>query len=249
MNKPPPFLFLGIVLVVILSATLGVLFSYHGLRGQSTAFFVGENWRNKADRVFLTVNGEPITERWWTTAYDNVRLNPKNAQMPEEEAKVAALHSILRQAVLYTEALKKGFLVSEEEAKSFAEEQRKLLEAPEADPEGKEFLKELLKGMGITEEEYWSQMALASYRVTLTINRLKDSLRQSLPAPIPEEVQDFKSRHPEFKDAPQGILEHGLLKEKFQQFWDNFTEQLTSQAKIEVIDPQFSDLLPKALSP
>jgi len=82
--------------------------------------------------------------------------------MSDLEVKKEALRKVIEDTALLSEAVKRGFLASEDEARKYAQEQRAILESPQVTPEDKEFFHQLLKSQGLSEEEYWEEVAQAS---------------------------------------------------------------------------------------
>lgn len=198
-------------------AVLGIagIIIYRNLEATSLAGIVGENLKQASDRVILTVNGEPATEKCWTMWYLTIRLNPQNSGMSDLEVKKETLRKIIEDRALLSEAVKRGFLASEDEARKYAQEQRAIMESPQVVPESKEFFHELLKAQGLSEEEYWEEVAKAS-RTVLTMNRLGESFRQSvnMPPPTPEEIEALKAKHPEWGNVSPEILAQKASQEK-----------------------------------
>ena len=142
-----------------------------------------------------------------------------------------------------SEAVKRGFLASEDEARQYAQEQRTLLDSPQVVPESKEFFHELLKSQGLSEEEYWEEVAQAS-RTVLSMNRLKESFRESVivPPPTSEEIEAIKAKHPEWGNVSPEILAQQVSQEKLNQLWEEFKAQIVKNAQVEILDPSLKEI-------
>ena len=142
-----------------------------------------------------------------------------------------------------SEAVKRGFLASEDEARQYAQEQRTLLDSPQVVPESKEFFHELLKSQGLSEEEYWEEVAQAS-RTVLSMNRLKESFRESVivPPPTSEEIEAIKAKHPEWGNVSPEILAQQASQEKLNQLWEEFKAQIVKNAQVEILDPSLKEI-------
>lgn len=232
-----------LVAVVTVLLVAGIII-YRNLEAISLAGTVGESLKQASDRVILTVNGQPVTEKFYTFWYFTIRLNPQNSQMSDLEVKKEALRKVIEDTAVWSEAVKRGFLASEDEARKYAQEQRAILESPQVTPESKEFFHELLKSQGLSEEEYWEKMAPQAYRTVLIMNRLKESFKQSLnlPPPTPEEIEAMKTKHPEWGNVSTEILAQQASQEKLNQLWEEFKAQIVKNAQVEILDPSLKEI-------
>ena len=172
-----------------------------------------------------------------------IRLNPQNSGKSDLEVKKEALRKVIEDKALLSEAVKRGFLASEDEARQYAQEQRAILESPQVAPEDKEFFHELLKSQGLSEEEYWEEVAQAS-RTVLSMNRLKESFRESVivPPPTSEEIEAIKAKHPEWGNVSPEILAQQVSQEKLNQLWEEFKAQVVKNAQVEILDPSLKEI-------
>ena len=234
--------YLLIAAIAVLSIA-GIII-YRNLEATSLAGTVGESLKQVSDRVILTVNGEPATEKFCTLWYLTIRLNPQNSGKSDLEVKKEALRKVIEDRALYSEAVKRGFLASEDEARKYAQEQRALLDSPQVVPESKEFFHEFLKSQGLSEEEYWEKMAPQAYRTVLSMNRLGESFKQSVnvPPPTSEEIEAIKAKHPEWGNISTEILAQQASQEKLNQLWEEFKAQIVKNAKVEILDPSLKEV-------
>jgi len=173
-----------------------------------------------------------------------IRLNPQNSGKSDLEVKKEALRKVIEDKALLSEAVKRGFLASEDEARQYAQEQRAILESPQVAPEDKEFFHEFLKSQGLSEEEYWEKMAPQAYRTVLSMNRLKESFRESVivPPPTSEEIEALKAKHPEWGNVSPEILAQQVSQEKLNQLWEEFKAQIVKNAQVEILDPSLKEI-------
>jgi len=164
--------------------------------------------------------------------------------MSDLEVKKEALRKVIEDTALLSEAVKRGFLASEDEARKYAQEQRALLDSPQLAPESKEFYYELLKSQGLSEEEYWEKMAPQAYRNVLAMNRLGESFKQSVnvPPPTSEEIEAIKAKHPEWGNVSTEILAQQVYQEKLNQLWEEFKAQIVKNAQVEIPDPSLKEI-------
>ena len=242
-----------ILIAVVVAAGLigwGVFQGIHpqsGVQAINTAQTIGKDIKKASERVILKVNDQEATERDWVWEYVNLRYNPALSSKGDQELKVEALARLIEDKVLLSEALKRGFGVSEEEAKSYTEKVRENVDSPNISQASKQFFEEFLQALGLSEEKYWEQIALRNYKAILTVTRLKENLRGTIPPPTEEEIQAWEEKHPNYQNAPQEVLQQEVAREKFDQFFNAFENEIAQKAKVEVLDPQLQELLPQAL--
>jgi hypothetical protein len=246
MKRRRLFLIVVGITLIALGAGLGIAQS---LKATPLVAEVAESWKQASDRVILVVDGQPVTEKGWMAVYPNVRLNPRNAAMSDRDAKILALRTLIEQNAIYAEAISRGFQASLEEAQQYAQEQRKLLQSPAVVPESLSLYKDFIQALGVSEDEYWQNIAPPVYRGILTENKLRENIRQAVPPPTKEEMAALQAKHPEWSNISQEALAQMAAQEKFDQVWQEFQRQIVKKAKIEVLAPDLKDLLGEALSP
>lgn len=234
--------FLGIVIILAVGSWL---IRYLQTLGPMAP--LAQSWREASNRVVLLVNGEPATEREWVIQYEELRLNPQNAAKSDHEIKVETLENVIRNKALLVEALGKGYRVNEEEARVYAEEQRKALQSPDAVPEDRAFLENFIKGLGVSEEEYWGKIAPQAYMLLLPQIHLRESLRATFQPLTFDELEAFKEKHPEWKNLAEEALALKAQEEKFQDFWEDYARDLVRKAKIEILAPDLKEIQEEAL--
>ena len=239
-----------ILIAVVVAAGLigwGVFQGIHpqsGVQAINTAQTIGKDIKKASERVILKVNDQEATERDWVWEYVNLRYNPALSSKGDQELKVEALARLIEDKVLLSEALKRGFGVSEEEARAYSEEVRKSMNFP--DVIGKEWFEDLIKGMGVSEQEYW-EMAPKGYQMILSVSNLMASLRKNIPPPTTEEIQAWKKEHPNYQNAPQEVLQQEVAQDNFERFRQDFVKGLLKEAEINALDSQLQELLSQAL--
>ncbi|MGB9553203.1 MAG: SurA N-terminal domain-containing protein, partial [bacterium] len=162
-----------------------------------------QSWREASNRIILKVNGQVATEREWVIQYQRLRQDPKNAAKLEQEIKIETLANLIRNKVLLSEALKKGFQLDEGEARAYTEEQQKALKSAGANSEDRVLLDKFLQGLGVSEEEYWREIAPQMYLLLLPQMHLKEDLHTHFPPLTPEELDLYKRAHPEWENLSE----------------------------------------------
>jgi hypothetical protein len=236
-------IYLILIAIVVAAGIIG-WGVFQALSAQSSAQLWGESWKNATDRVVLKVNDQEATEKDLVSFYLTLRYNPALSSKGDQELKVEALARLIEDKVLLSEALKRGYGVSEEEARAYSEEIRKSMNFP--DVIGKEWFEDLIKGMGVSQQEYW-KMAPKGYQMILSVSNLMANLRKNIPPPTAEEIQAWKKEHPNYQNAPLEVLQQEVAQDNFERFRQDFVKGLLKEAEINALEPQLQELLPQAL--
>ncbi|MDI6600433.1 MAG: SurA N-terminal domain-containing protein [Thermoanaerobacteraceae bacterium] len=103
----------------------------------------------------------------------------------------STLNKMIEDELLYQEAKSKGYEASTEEAQKYAEQTRETIQkivsgeidTPNRDDAIKSYnnLKEFIKGLGTTEDEYWKSL-VPEYQRALTIGKLRKEILSGIPA-------------------------------------------------------------------
>lgn len=93
--------------------------------------------------------------------------------MDSAKAKKEAVNKIIEDTLLYNEAKKRKLTISKDEAVAFAKLQKEQLDKVENSDEVKKAIKNLIKGLGITEEEYWDNYVVEGYMKYNSIGKLR----------------------------------------------------------------------------
>lgn len=124
------------------------------------------------------------------------------------------LDKIIREKAVYIEAMNQGFEVSDSEISTAIEEVKKLLRENE-NKDQYNYLKNYIDGLGITEDQYWSEKVTPIYRETFTANKLIDNLRLK------------------YSKVNQ-ITDSAGSDSKFNDYLENYRNDLVSKANIEI---------------
>lgn len=101
------------------------------------------------------------------------KKNLVSEKMTEAEAKKQAYDQIVEETTLFDKAKSLGLLASKSDAKILSDEARTFLkEEPEANEEIIQIKNDIIKGLGITEDEYFNKILIDRYVVDLSINNL-----------------------------------------------------------------------------
>jgi len=233
--------FIGIAIMLAIGSLL-----LHQLQPLASAP-LAKNWKEASNRVILKVNGQVVTEREWVIQYQKLRQDPGNQAKLEQEIQVETLAYLIRDKALLAEALRKGFPLDEGEARTYTEEQRKALQSSPETSEERALFDKFLKGLGISEEEYWRQIAPQIYLLLLPQMHLKEQLYANFPAPTLEELDSYKKEHPESESLSEAALAQKARDEEFEKYWKNYTADLIRTAQIEILAKDLKEIENEAL--
>lgn len=116
-------------------------------------------------KVLATVNGKSITQL-------NVDIARKTSTFSEKEM----IEKIIDDELLLTMADKLKVNASDDEAESEMKKQRSLIEKADNKSEIKETINDIIKQLGITEEEYWNSYVIGGYKRALIIGKVRKKL-------------------------------------------------------------------------
>lgn len=162
--------------------------------------------------------------------------------MSTEELKVEALKEILKEKALFVEAWEKGFRVEEEEARAYINNLRAELQSGKRPQEEVKFFSDFIKGLGISEEEYWVKIASEEYLLLLPQIHLKESLLSSFPDPLKKEMDALLKENPEWGSLPQEEIASKTKQLKFEKFWNDYLGDLLKKARIEILSPDLKEV-------
>lgn len=158
------------------------------------------------NEIVATVNGYEVTKKTFES-YKCI-INQNHNYSDKE-----LLDKIIKEKVVYVEAKNEGYTVSDAEINTEIELVKKLLKEDE-NKDQYNYIKEYIEGLGITEDQYWSDIITPLYRETFVANKLIDSLRSEY---IKEKnITDFAEMETEFSD-----------------YLNNYKEDLISNANIQ----------------
>ncbi|WP_026487386.1 SurA N-terminal domain-containing protein [Caldanaerobius polysaccharolyticus] len=208
-------------LILILTFTLILLLGAFVIRG-NLWYLTGQEISkiknsNVDDEVIAKVGDTNITKKdlYIALALDKLRYEEqkKNIELFKQHGveiqkpldAYQMLNKIIDNELLYQEAKRLGCSVSYEEAKKFMENVRKtdnevLMGNIKLSEENKKNVidsinnnKQFIKGLGISESEYWQQI-IKQYQKALSISKLRERILYQMPAEdrkIPEKVASY----------------------------------------------------------
>lgn len=198
-----------VVSAVIIFLVGGLAYTY----AETPFFKLGRQMREakedaNSQKVIARVNGKPITkERYDSHTASQV---PANQQLGLPAPSKKDIINLLAKGILVQEeARKKGIKVSDAEVQAFIDEQRRM--AKKLPEEERRSYLEVLKGRGLTEDEYWSSKeTFEGFRRILTEGKVMDQFIGQ--ADTQEEM------------------------EKAQEQYFAYLEDLLKKAKVEILD-------------
>lgn len=168
----------------------------------------------KGDDPVIVVNDETITKQQVEEYKQNLDFTQTANEQPLYTEKEVT-ENLITDTSLITEAESQGLSVSYDEAKSYAEQTRSALEDMDSDQaeEMKNVLADYIKALGISEEEYWNEVAPKAYQESLTIGALKQ--------------QKFEEEQTKNEDITQN---------QFEQTWSEYSEDVVKDADVEIVE-------------
>jgi hypothetical protein len=194
----------------------------------------------------LNINGEQVTQREWVIQFQKTKNTPENQGKTTRELKVETLKELLKGKAVFVEAWEKGFKVSGEEARAYVQELKKELQSGGLPSEEEQFFSNFIRGLEISEEEYWGKIAPEEYLILLPQIHLKESLFNSFPAPSSQEIDDFLAEHPELGELTKEEIASRAKETKFSSFWEDYCREILKKAKIEILSPDLKEIQDEA---
>ena len=160
------------------------------------------------NRVIARVNGQPITKQRYQERLATQSLAYKQLGK-SAPTKQELINALAKSILLQEEATRRGIKVSDAEVQEFLEKQKAAIES--MPDENKQVYTEMLQGMGMTEEQYWSSKeTFDAYKKALYVAKFRGQFRKD--ANTPEEYKKAEERCSAFiedmlKNAKIEILE------------------------------------------
>lgn len=126
-------------------------------------------------KVLATVDGKNITEQ-------NLKMAMTNSVFTEKQM----LEKLIDDQLLLIKAKELNLSVSDNEAKAEMQKQKDLIESAINKEEVLATLKDFIKKLGITDDEYWNTYAVQAYKATLTIGKTREKLGTDLDKTLKE---------------------------------------------------------------
>ncbi|MFJ6211159.1 hypothetical protein [Lysinibacillus sp. NPDC092081] len=99
--------------------------------------------------------------------------------MSDTEAKKLAFEKVIEEKALFEKAKSENLLASEVEAKKLSDEVRNLLVSePEENKEVINNVNDVIKGLGITEDEYYNDFLVDNYITSISIDNLYNKVTE-----------------------------------------------------------------------
>jgi|GEM_PF-1303842 len=161
-----------IVIVIVLILGTGSVYAWMSIKngieiGEAQAEINKQFETN--NEIVASVNGYEITKESFEV-YKSIMS--QTGDYGDEEL----LDKLIEKKLMYSEAVAEGFTVTDDEIEAAIEDAKSLL-VLEENIEQYNFLKQYIEGLGITEEQYWTEIVKPIYRETFTINKLTERLR------------------------------------------------------------------------
>ncbi|WP_026688388.1 hypothetical protein [Alteribacter aurantiacus] len=117
--------------------------------------------------------------------------------MDKDEAIHEAVEGQIINVALLQKAIESGIEISKEDALREAQIDRSIMEDGDADnaQEALETIRSFIKGLGITEEQYWTEYVVPQYQEKLMLLELQDQVLGSSSYSIDEDTMDTWARY------------------------------------------------------
>jgi len=164
--------------------------------------------------IVAQVNGEDVLASDLVRQKAFLEKQGSNKILPFDVTEDSVIKDVIKEKTIIAEAKKRGLFPTPLEIDEYIKWQRNMLKEALSDTENpaqqtmnKDVWDSYLSGLGVIEQEFWTNIAPEEYAKGLTTVKLRNSIIKDVPQ----------------KDATQA--------------WDSFTEKLISNAKVTVINP------------
>lgn len=214
-------------IIIILTIIMALLVASILVAQSSNSWFLlGNNiskLKNDSTVVVAKVGDMEITKRDVKTQmlfkkFQNDILNENTSELQSNNntlstqsvTKEDVLNDLINNDILYEEAQKEGLSISYDEAKKFMENTRDTMNAiisgklkcanqKEAIDDINNF-KEYIKGLGMSEDEYWNQ-SIKDYQRVLTVAKLKNKIISTMPENDRKDIDKINKYFDQYKNT------------------------------------------------
>lgn len=158
---------------------------------------------------FELINSRPITNREFQMYVTNRKLMADLNHQPTPSTEQCK-HDFNKDQVLYLEAEKQNLLISDQEAREYANMVRSSISTTENASEAQNILNKVEQALEVTDDVYWNDIAPKQYKILLSIGKLKDHF-----------IHDYKTQHP------------NSSQEEINNAWEKYGEQLLQNTQIQ----------------
>lgn len=165
--------------IPVTSAFASKVTSKHEVAGE-----ISKQVLEKKCKTVMTVDNENITDK----ELDAVKT--MHPEFSNEQAK----DEVVCDKLVYKEALKQGIVVTSQEIDDYVKQAREMIKQ---DPASKQMVDDYIKGLGLTEEEYWEK-AKDEYKVQLTISKYKTSVEDEFSKSVKKDDPQYTDKYLKF---------------------------------------------------
>lgn len=202
-----------IVILVVIAVTAGVAAA---AKRESVFALLGEQYSANAatagaETVVARVDGEDVT---LAEVLDHKALLQAKARLesrdPNGVSLADAFSDVIRAEVQIAEAKRRGISVDWKEALDVAAQQRKLSES--ASNQNPEVTSDLISGMGVTAEDFWTKIMPARYQQSLYVVKLRQDVYSHLfPAGQAASAQDIQTFEADYQKLVDGLVDQAKV--------------------------------------
>lgn len=122
-----------------------------------------------SSKVLVKINNTTITEN----SLKEMRIFRQDDLSDSQLQEIA-----IQNELFYQKGIKDGLVVSNGEIKDFAVQIRKAIETQESEKQ-KNDIEEMIKSLGLTDDQFWSSYVLTPYKRMLTIGKVKQHIKDT----------------------------------------------------------------------
>ncbi|MFJ7918631.1 hypothetical protein ACIQ6U_02595 [Lysinibacillus fusiformis] len=163
--------------------------SANSINYESLAKYVKNYKSVQSKKSSNIINEKKFAEQYFFKKYlTSVRLS-------DSEAKKLAFEKVIEEKALIEKAKNENLLALEVEAKKMSDDVRNLLiNEPEENKEVIDNVKDVINGLGITEDEYYNEFLMESYITSISIDNLFNKVTEGYNEAAKEQIWDeFKT--------------------------------------------------------
>lgn len=168
--------------------------------------------QKEVKKPFIKINKKEFSNKDYDQfkAIKNV-IQRSNGNQLLSENKVK--HEFIKENALLDEAGKQNLTVTKQDAEDFAKKTREQFDKLPSDNPTRQVIEDYIAALGISEDEYWTQIAVPTYEKALTIGKLKNKV--------------FNNERMKNKNVSLDQLNTA---------WEKYQEEVTNKADVETLN-------------
>jgi hypothetical protein len=159
-------------------------------------YMSAKNNKSFANIIVATIDGQPVKQ---TEVEEFKALRDDNLSYEE------CLNKVIENRVLFKEAEKEKLIPTDKEVKKSVECAKGFLEN-KATQEDRDVFNALIKGLGMSSEEYWNSIGIKAYREVIAISNIKSKLLKEAATNLSENSIKAKERQDKLNQKLNELL-------------------------------------------